>query len=488
MATTLLTLTEDEFVEELDISLHLSKENISRTLVDLSLNIQTRLKAIEAFQRERGFEDLMDVVNRLVHMYEMSNTSVLRIYLQEIALNTSVDPLIKITAAKGLYNHGDTVGFEALNKVYPELPPITPLKLDYLKMLMEDSKYTENCFTYLYEILDNTSLDGSYRLRIINGLQPSYKIPSLYRYLNNDKNNLRFRLLAAQHLLVEGEIAVEKQLLDIAKNEDIEYNTRADATDMLLKYGKDTKEEAGFIIMKLGLNDKAIASIYDNAQNVHSTSVEKSVETIINGLSLLELKKVNGKYVEYEHVKNDILSRIKPEQSERVIVSLNRISLDRALYSSFNFSLEHLLLKIWSYITGHEHETELMKRLTEELIEMADTCSSGFCARIVNTLSGYDNFNLTITWEEQIFSNLKGRLNARIRDMDNMDQQALILAEMTIIENGYNGEVMNFLLFFRENISAIRLEMYEEFKSYMKDEDYDLYFKKAILAYESGGM
>jgi hypothetical protein len=58
-----------------------------------------------------------------------------------------------------------------------------------------------------------------------------------------------------------------------------------------------------------------------------------------------------------------------------------------------------------------------------------------------------------------------------------------VLEEMIIDTHHYHMR-SNFLKFFRENIPSIRQEMYEEFKDYMEDTDYDLYFRKAIFKYE----
>ena len=58
-----------------------------------------------------------------------------------------------------------------------------------------------------------------------------------------------------------------------------------------------------------------------------------------------------------------------------------------------------------------------------------------------------------------------------------------ILDEMTLPVRFYDKRG-TFLHFFRTNISKIREEMYDEFKEYISSEDYDLYFRKAIMHYE----
>ena len=55
-----------------------------------------------------------------------------------------------------------------------------------------------------------------------------------------------------------------------------------------------------------------------------------------------------------------------------------------------------------------------------------------------------------------------------------------------INSDNYNDR-RNFLKFFRKNMLGIRQELYEEFKTYIDDPSFDLYFRAAISTYETGG-
>jgi hypothetical protein len=124
------------------------------------------------------------------------------------------------------------------------------------------------------------------------------------------------------------------------------------------------------------------------------------------------------------------------------------------------------------------------KRLLEELVESNNKCSTGYVSRLVNTLSGFDeNMSITISFEDQIIANLEGRLNSKIKNITNDEEMDMILHEMTVPVLFYHLRG-NFLKFFRENISSIREEMYQEFCQFMTDTDYDMNFRKAIMHYE----
>jgi hypothetical protein len=160
-----------------------------------------------------------------------------------------------------------------------------------------------------------------------------------------------------------------------------------------------------------------------------------------------------------------------------------RITIDRAIYGRFHLSLAHIIAKMWTYIQDSPHRDELQKRLLEELIDSNNKCSSGYVSRIVNTLSGFGDMSLQISFEDQIVTVLETRLNAEIMNDENADT---ILDEMTLPVRFFEKRG-TFLKFFRTHISRIREEMYEEFKEYVNTYDYDMYFRKAIMHYEGLG-
>jgi hypothetical protein len=124
-------------------------------------------------------------------------------------------------------------------------------------------------------------------------------------------------------------------------------------------------------------------------------------------------------------------------------------------------------------------------RLFQELEEMAGTCSSGYLSRLVNSITGFGDFSLRISWRDQIIANLGGRLNARARKIDDLDFADLVICEMAIQSHDYQSR-KHFLRFFRQNLLSIREEMYQEFKDYIPDTDFDLHFRAAVSQYESG--
>ena len=216
----------------------------------------------------------------------------------------------------------------------------------------------------------------------------------------------------------------------------------------------------------------------------------------------------------------------------KIYLSLNRIEIDRSTY--LGNTLSRILIKIWSYIQTNEFKDELIIRLLQELEEMSGTCSSGFVGRLINTLSGFGNITINISFEDQLISNFIGRLNyytkkiceksspfykERLNDVlelvirnsnkvkpinkpisilinehlktnkNKKINSAIkyfseeVINEMTINSNKY-GDRTHFLLFFRTYLPFLREELYEEFKEYLNPFEFDLTIRKAISLYE----
>lgn len=246
-------------------------------------------------------------------------------------------------------------------------------------------------------------------------------------FLKCVENMTYYKVLAGQYLLQKFDSnreEVEGYLLAIAQDAELDYDRRADAADVLLQLGSPMMKVRGRnIIMELGGVEGRVRTVFDNAQNVHVTEVEESVAEVLEFFAMMVVNKEN---IDYDYVKEQvdgILKEMKEnmdddeykEREKRVGVALTRINLDRALYSKYNSTLSNILIKVWCYLSGHDNEEEMRKRLIEELEEMSGTCSTGFASRLINVISGFGEFNIRISWEDQIVANFAGRLNAAAR-------------------------------------------------------------------------
>jgi len=545
--------------DEIDLIEDIDEEfddiNYEKHILDLSLRYETRIKLIHRYYTENQ-NNAIEIISRISGMYQFSGAKILEKYLNGIALETKLSDFLNVEAVKGLlsftefeediYDKDDdemkeiktesndairqrnelrqNIAYESLNIICSRLTNelATPYKIDVICSLMENEKYKEESSLYFIKVIDDNRIDCDYRYKSILSLERKkirdvkfHLYKSLLSFLRNRNNLMMYRILSSQYLLqsikelmTEEEIKeVEQNLLEFAENEDNEYNLRADASDVLLSLGSEEMKIKGReIIMKLGGKGK---TIFENKQNVHVKEIEKSVMKILETICYVPIMKSNDdKFINFDYVDDEIQKLIKENvnDKEKILVSLNRIRMDRTLYSALSITLSVVMVKLWSYICSNENKDEMQKRLLQELEDMAGTCSSGFISRLVNTISGFGELSIAISFEDQIVSNFSARLNLyaqKICDEDSIfrttsfedvkkihnsenpveDFYDAVLNEMMISSSDYKNRT-SFLLFFRTYMSKIREEMFKEFIDYVSESEFDLYFRKALSYYD----
>ena len=554
---------DDDFEQEIE-TIDIDDDNYKKYILDLSLSYETRIKLIHRYYKENE-NNAIEIISRIAGMYQFSGTKILEKYLNGIALETQLSDFLNVEAVKGLlsftefeediYDNDDdemkeiktesnnaikqrnelrqSIAYESLNVICSRLGNelATPYKIDVICSLMENEKYKEQSTQYFIKIIEDNEIECDYRYKSILSLERKkindvkfHLYKSLLSFTRNKNNLMMYRILSSQYLLQsikelmsEDEIKeVENCLLDFAENEENEYNLRADASDVLLSLGSDEMKIKGReIIMKLGGKGN---TVFENKQNVHVKEIEKSVMKILETICYVPIMKNNDdESINFDYVDEEIQKLVDDtNDKEKILISLNRIRMDRTLYSTLSITLSVVIVKLWSYICSNENKIEMQKRLLQELEDMAGTCSSGFISRLVNTISGFGELSIQISFEDQVISNFSARLNSYAQKICEEDSifrhQALdaviklylkenpekddivvdaiieefydaVLNEMMLSSSDYKNRP-RFLLFFRTYMSKIREEMFKEFIEYVSESEFDLYFRKALSYYD----
>ena len=592
---TVLNFDDDEDINEQGVNdqeILNDKDNFKKNIFDMNLSLELRIQIISKYYLIYP-EDFIEIISRIKGMYSFSGTKSLEKFVYSIITETKLSSFLKIELVMSLLNFKEMeedifekddesfkeikrksndeikirndsrniLAYKALNIVCSELDVelSTPYKVETIYELMKNENYKYESLFYFLKIINNKILDCDYRYKTILSLERRdivnkkfFIFETCLEFLKKEFNFTMYRILSGQNLLQNFEMEdsvknnVENILLSFSKDEDLEYNLRADAADVLLNLGSENmKKEGRNIIFSLGQINGVNKTIFDNAQNVHVKDIEKSVLDIIIKLSNYPTIKLDDKNpIDYEYVQlkiNNLLDELLKYDSDldmvkknRIQISFNRIYMDKALY--FNNSVSNILVKVWSYIENNEYKTEMQKRLIEELDEMSGTCSSGFASRIVNSITGFGEFDLHISWEDQIVSNFSGRLNAYARKIANEDSLFFkdevfsevfklfiidnklfsgmnlniedrkkkyllnkklhdvkiecieefsehVINEMTVTSSKFANR-QHFLLFFKTYMTLIYNELFEEFKELITESEFDLAFRRAISVYE----
>jgi hypothetical protein len=273
--------------------------------------------------------------------------------------------------------------------------------------------------------------------------------------------------------------------------------------DLLLHSGEIELENIGRTLLivlrnrELGntYRQPMIKNIYNDTQNVHDSDINSSVLealTILSGdIHREEYKyKILGQdsFEIVEIVRNKIIDEYKGSEKRKINDSINRILVDLAFFSKQKLRLRDILQRVWNRIMNmmnSESSKEAIKRLTQELVDMHDLCSTGHMSRIINVLSGFseENGGLTvvkISWNNQIKSNISARINFRIKNNENSDS---LLESMIETENSKRECYVNFVKSIRDDIF---IELEKEFsptfnKDFNKDTFISLFNSNYIL-------
>lgn len=374
-------------------------------------------------------------------------------------------------------------------------------------------EYKSSAQDTLIEIIESTEYQSDYRYKIIAGFisrtglctmlnSTKLKVPydeefvySLQHvFFYNYKNDARDRILSGQYLLQinlttdDEKVDIGFKLLDIALDINISSVIRADAADVVLRYGTiEQKLKARDVITNLGYSTvdsnsngtliERSRTIYTDSENVHEFS--EQVDKFIEKMFMDSTVRVKPFHIVHNEV-TDYLRNVIQEKDRRfqAFKALNRISIDSARFTSLKVTLAEIFVHVWSYILRYDEEKreDLKLRLVQELIDMGDTCSSGHSSRFVNVLSVYET-SLRISFSEQIKTNMIGRMAAKIRDCPDLDiASKLAVAESDLAEK---DDIIAYNKFISDNTETIRKELYAEFVDcgYVTAEEFDEAFK-----------
>jgi len=480
------------------------------------LSSDIRLKALRSLVKtvpDEGNDMLIRLQDSLKFLNRESLKTTVKI-LVGVTRSTDFNSHQRICSAVSLFNN---CFFDVCYICFADLASDRSLLVDYrveaTRYLFgsEDEDNIQIAQEALFEVINTDLYSSEYRYKVIAGfisttgistmmnfkkLKVPYNEKFVYslqtKFFFNEANAPRERILSGQHILQmdcsKENKKVAQKLLEIAKNSHLEENIRADAADVLLREGpKDIRKESRQVIVDLGFSptggktlSERVKTVYSDSQNVHNKTINQCIERFIEKI----INETDVKIRPYHEVHQEVVdlvrkSNLKPREKHGAYKALNRVSIDTATFTKYKISISEIFVHVWLRIKRYEGDerTHLEQRMLEELVDMADTCSSGHSGRFINVLSVYDN-TLQISWEDQIKSNIAGRLMARIRTIQDENLQAQV--SLGMLEDAEEEDRKAYREFIVKNLQELREELYKEFvgEGYMKEEKFDLAFKE----------
>lgn len=386
-------------------------------------------------------------------------------------------------------------------------------------------EYLETTLKFMKEMIENRSLQSKYRyesiacfitntgvstryntdrLAIVHDVEFVFPLQKLFFF--DEENGVRERLLSAQYLLQTDEHPevfddVQTHLFSIATSTTVgldersesrhfggtdklteeqiaqklrenNHNIRADAADILVRLGttKEIRERAAEIQGELGREDIKSAlddTIYSNKQNIHSTKIQEATNKFLEKIYTEERN-----VPVFHEVHQQILNYVNEQdltyaQNLNIHRALDRISVDSAKFTRYMLTSSRVLCYIWHKVLSHQQKDLLKVRFIEELMDMADTCSTGHCSRLVNVLTAFEEDGIMIGIDDQLIANISARIHTRIGKVEDEEEKGKIVCgtiEPTDNPTAEEVENRNAYIQFIEGVEdEIRQELHEEF-------------------------
>lgn len=469
-------------------------------------NIETM---INTFQQELTTEDRMEFITVIEKMLFFGPSNSMKRFVR--ILLDQMDDLptnIRCRMLEYVYEADDKEYIQKLRSWLCKDDMEVACRVYWLKQLSYYPKYEEE--HHLEDWISKVFLNVSspfHRNKIVMDAFHTYEendrfliyIKIMREYKKIFEDPVMYRVTFAQNLVKkemdDTTFLVEclDELATIMTDPQYPFESQADICDFFL----NTEHE----IIRLNYHEKAQIkmqelfrenmvselSIYANRQNVHSSSIENSAQEILEklhekyGLRPTTLEQLQQWRLEMESW--DLYKQQEENEQHKVSLCMNRIFFDKRLYGNTKDTLVTIFGLVWRHIHHSEHEKELQKRLLEEMLEASGQCSTGIAVRLVNTLSGYDDFMLKISYKEAILSKVMHHMNTKIMEITDPQLQENLLYEMILPPSQYTNR-KNFLEFFRTNIASIKEQLYQEYQEFVSDTDFDLYLKQALIVYE----
>lgn len=308
-------------------------------------------------------------------------------------------------------------------------------------------------------------------------------------FLYNKNLNVHDRILAAQYLVqssMEDRREFFDYIHDMAAGDDLTQGMKGDCGDFLISWGDDEARAKGQSIIdsiKFANVPKGLQNVYTNRENVHSDNVTGAVDDYILNRMIPNTDNVPPFII--DNTLDEIskfIYKIKPDEAiYKAIDSFERVQNDMAKYTEHSVKAVDVMCYVWNYIRrigDKEQRKYKLSMFMQEMVEMSGTCSSGHISRLVNVVSD----TISVTFDQQIVSNVQGRIKARMRELDDETQGDLVVAMMDDAEPDEKKKLADWVATFREELYD---ELHEEFVGggFVTEDAYKTAFENGLIGW-----
>lgn len=458
---------------------------------------------VRKFHQELDPDQRLEFVSVLEKMLWFGPSQSMKRFVRLLLNECEISTGMKCRMAEQVYDADDPMYVEKIRFWINQPDMNVVCRIEWIDKINFYSFYTteQKVDDWMNAVFSLVADDTFYRFKLLMTAFTTYETMDLscfleilkkYKTIYNDP--VMNKIMMTEKLLDKPEATdmvkeYLEELMGVLQDNNFGMDVQADVCDFFLHTEKELitnemKKEAQRVMSVLFQeNMTSSLSLFANRQNVHSESIEKSSEEILEQLhSKYCISALNQPLhkCKTEIEGWSIFKNLSEDEQSKVVLCFHRIQFDNRVYGKTNDSLQSIFGLVWKHVHKSDHQEELQKRLLEEMMEGAGKCSSGIAVRLLNTLSGFDDFMLKISYKDAILAKVMMHLNRVI--MESPDQEQL-LEEMTMPNSQYLDR-KHFLSFFRQEIPKIKELLYDEYTDVLTDTDFDLYLKQALVHYE----
>lgn len=198
--------------------------------------------------------------------------------------------------------------------------------------------------------------------------------------------------------------------------------------DVLLEYyPRDT--EVVDIYRKMRWGNRRAGTLYQDEQNVHDDDIKRSVLQAAEKLLDWELNLPKKErlsvppgtgFKDFAHgLLRDIMRTPTKKNIAKCVIA--RMCIDTTSFGR-GFKISDLFIALFTYIKRSPSRQVLLEILIEEMDAMKELCASGYIARFMNVLQGFDDeFTITVSFEKQLYAVLTKVLSDALKNEKNED-------------------------------------------------------------------
>lgn len=406
------------------------------------------------------------------------------------------------------YINDNILKFNSSNSIYNKKKLIDNINNIPYK---DKNKHILNC---LLTILSNNTFSIQDRYNTVFDNRNNYSSDIIYElhlfYFHNFNPPLypvRYKLNSAQYLINNRNSTtdirdIQSYLIYLSRLVSTDMSIKTECLDILKRSGLISEVDFNILLNNINnnnyipqnnnqINDKTQSiktriirvkkNIYNDSQNVHTTSINESVKDIVrkiseeNGECINKLNRTNN-LSDFSKRLTVLSNTLNIIERQKILGTFDRILIDTSKFER-DLSLTDILILVWCKIRTSKDKDELEKRMLEEFIEMNGLCATGHLSRLINILSGFFEYSIKISVNDQIKNYIYNHYNKLI---ENETEGEKLLDQLVDEKIENKSDILKYI----ENNNIKEKLNYEFVKTKMIDEiEFESVYDRTIKSY-----